>query len=92
MRARCRPHRPAFLLTAVLTYRARHRLTLHGLGAFLGTDVRALPRVATARCPDPASPRFGPDVDELAARLGCRPERLAALIHEAADLLRSGGG
>jgi hypothetical protein len=69
---------PAFLAWALARFRAAEGLDQAALAAWLGVAPDRLPRLAL--CLRPRAEAFGADCDDLAARFGADPARLADLL------------
>jgi len=75
-------HNPFFLGSALAAYQSEHRLDDRALAHHLFCPVSRLSRLALCRRPDPASPSFRQDVEQIAAYARAQPLRLGALLRE----------
>ena len=81
---------PFFMADALASFRALEGLDDAALAAWLGCPLEALPHIALCRRPDPASPRFRAEVEQIAAHTGAGALALVRLLRRvgAAGALR----
>ena len=73
---------PWIVASALAAYRRRHHLSEAQLGVWLGASAPSVATLALCRRPDPASPVFLEEVEDLADTCGCDAARLAELLSE----------
>jgi hypothetical protein len=79
---------PFFLAAPLARYAASHRLDDDALAARLGCPRAALTDLRLCLNPHPEPPRFGQDVERIAAEFGLDPGRLAEVVRFGQALLQ----